>query len=49
MDICAYKWTLINYQKDISYLNEKYKKNLIFHQDATLYHVSKVTEEVLKI
>ena len=39
---------LIIYQKDINYLNEKYKKNLIFQQDTTLYHVSKVTEEVLK-
>ena len=48
MDSCAYKKTLINYQKDINYLNEKYKKNLIFQQDTTLYHVSKVTEEVIK-
>ena len=33
MDSCAYKQTLENYQNDINYLNEKYKKNLIFQQD----------------
>ena len=45
MDSCAYKQTLINYQKDIIYLNDKYNKNLIFQQDNAPCHVSKTTEE----
>ena len=48
MDSCAYKQTLINYQNDINYLNEKYDKDLIFQQDNAPCHTSKETEKVLK-
>ena len=48
MDSCAYKQTLLNYQNDINYLNEKYNKNLIFQRDNAPCHTSKDTETVLE-
>ena len=48
MDSCAYKQTLLNYQNDINYLNEKYNKNLIFQQDNAPCHVSKDAQTVLE-